>query len=226
MDAPKIKSICVDTLTAIQNEQFMVNARKPGLDDWTDYGKDIYVFILDLQARGFELVLILGEPGTGKSSGLRTLKPKTNIWYNADNKNPVWTGGKAEYGSKMNPTKPYHVIPRSYAEIIDHLDKGIGAGMFESQRYAFLTGHVEQYKSGPLTLERLKTLGKLATKMQLEGKLESVFYSRVKKDGTKGSYILETQNSGYNTARSPMDLFESEISNDYQFILDKLDSWQ
>lgn len=171
------------------------------------------------------MILILGEPGTGKSSGLRTLDPKTNIWYNADNKNPVWTGGKAEYGSKTAPIAPFHMIPKDYGEVISHIDTGLSRGMFADQRYAFLTGHVEQYKSGMITLERLKTLGKLATKMQLEGKLESVFYSRVKKDGAKSSYILETQNNGYNTARSPMDLFEPEIGNDYKFIVDKLSSW-
>jgi hypothetical protein len=225
LEKPKIRSICVDTLTAIQNEAYLRNSRKPGHDEWLDYGKDIYVFILDLQARGFEMILILGEPGTGKSSGMRTLTPGTNLWYNADNKNPVWTGGKAEYGSKMAPRAPYHVIPNDYSQVIDHLDKGLSSGMFETNRYAFLTGHIEQYKSGMQTLERLKTLGKLATKMQLEGKLESVFYSRVKKDGAKSTYILETQNNGYNTARSPMDLFEPEIPNDYQMILDKLSSW-
>lgn len=183
---------------------------------------DIYTFIGDLQRRGFELVLILGEPGTGKSSGMRTLKHDTNIWYNADNKNPVWEGGNAEYGKKVNPRTPFHIIPSSYKEIINHIDEGLSRGMFENERYAFITGHIETFKSGNETMQRLKVLGNMATKMQLEGKLESVFYSMVEKSTDGLSYILETQNNGFNTARSPQNLFEPKISNDYQFVLEAL----
>ena len=65
----------------------------------------------------------------------------------------------------------------------------------------------------------------MATKFQLEGRAETVLYSVVRK-GTDGKmqYLLETENDGYNTARSPMGLFESVIDNDYQFIINKLDT--
>src|SRR6187402_914003 len=96
----KIRTICIDTLTGIQNEMWMTATKKPGHDQWMDMGKDIWQLISDLQDRGFEIVLILGEPGTGKSTGMRTLPSKTNVWFNADNKNPVWEGGKNEYGTK------------------------------------------------------------------------------------------------------------------------------
>jgi hypothetical protein len=217
----KIKSICVDTLTGIQTEEYMRDKKKPGHDKWKDYGQDIYSFIADLQKLGFELILILGEPGTGKSSGMRTLKHNTNIWYNADNKNPVWEGGKAEYGTKLLPRKPYHIIPQSYADIISHVKGGIDKGMFENERYAFITGHIETYKSGLDTMQRLKVLGNMATKMQLEGKLESVMYSKVERENDKTLYILETQNNGFNTARSHQNMFESKIENDYNFIIEK-----
>ena len=88
------------------------------------YGQTIYRFTNQLQDAGFTLVLVIGEPGTGKSTGQRTLKPDTNIWYNADNKNPVWEGGTAEYGKKVNPRANYHVIPKNYDEVIDHI-KGV-----------------------------------------------------------------------------------------------------
>jgi hypothetical protein len=225
MSETKIRSICVDTLTGIQTEEYMRDRVKPGHDKWKDYGQGIYTFIGDLQRRGFTLALILGEPGTGKSSGMRTLAPNTNIWYNADNKNPVWVGGNAEYGKKVAPRQPYHVIPTSYAEIIAHIDAGIAKGMFEDDRYAFITGHIETFKSGNETLQRLKVLGNMATKMQLEGKLESVFYSAVEKGANGLDFILETQNNGFNTARSPQELFEPKIPNDYGFILEKLMSY-
>lgn len=217
-----IRSICVDTLTALQSDSYMEDRRKPGHDQWKDYGTEIYNFMTNIQRRGFEIALILGEPGTGKSSGMRTLPTKSNIWYNTDDKNPVWEGGKQEYGKKTAPISPYHVIPKKYAEIIAHIDYGIANGMFEQERYAFITGHTETYKVGNDTKERLKILGKLGTKMQLEGKMETVLYSRVEMDSGKANYVLETQNDGFNTARSHQNMFEGRIPNDYNMIIEKL----
>lgn len=156
---------------------------------------------------------------------MRFLPSKTNIWYNADNKNPVWKGGREEYGKKSNPVAPYHVIPNSYGDIINHIQEGLKRGMFEEDRYAIITGHTETYKEGLETRIRLKTLGNLANKMQIEGKLETVFYANVEKEGNDLTYILETQNNGYNTARSPMGLFEGKIENDYNFIIEKLKTY-
>lgn len=176
----------------------------------------------DIQDLGFEIVLILGEPGTGKSSGMATLDHNSNIWYNADRKNPVWSGGKDEYGRKSTPRAPYHFIPNTYKDIISHIKGGIEKGMFSEDRFAFITGHTETYKVGHDTKERLKILGKLGTKMQLEGKMETVLYSRVEMESGKPEYILETQNNGFNTARSPQGLFEGKVPNDYKAILEKL----
>lgn len=218
---PKIRSIVVDTLTAIQTDEWMRSISKPGHDEWMDMGKDIYNFVANLKSKGFECLYILGEPGTGKSSGMRTLAPGTNIWYNADKKNPVWAGGKEQYGKKTAPIAPYHIIPSSYSDIISHLN-ALPKEAFHEDRYAFLLGHLEQFKSGVQTMERLKTLGKVATKMQLEGGAETVLYSRVKMESGKPTYILETQNNGYNTARSPQGLFEGTIPNDYNLVIEKL----
>ena len=221
----KVRTVCIDTLTGIQNEMYMTDSKKPGHDKWADYGKGIWQLISDLQDLGFEIILILGEPGTGKSSGMRTLPHDTNIWFNADNKNPVWEGGKEEYGKKANPRMPYHLIPKTYKEITDHIKIGLEKGMFEEERYAILTGHTEDYKSGVETKKRLKTLGNLATKMQLEGRLETVLYSDVRKDGDRAEYVLITENDGMNTARSPMNLFEPVIPNDYNFVIEKLSQY-
>ena len=218
----KIRTICIDTLTGIQNEMYMTSKKKPGHDQWADYGNGIWNLISVLQDKGFEIVLILGEPGTGKSTGMRTLPADTNIWFNADNKNPVWEGGKAEYGKKSAPRMPYHVVPKTYNDVIAHIEGGIQKEMFEEERYAILTGHLEDYKSGVSTKRRMKILGKLATKMQLEGRLETVLYSEVKRDGDKTDYLLSTENDGTNTARSPMNLFEPMIENDYNFVINKL----
>lgn len=222
MEAPKIRTICIDTLTGIMNEMYMASTKKATHDKWKDWGQGIWQLISALQDKGFEIILILGEPGTGKSTGMRTLDPKTNIWFNADNKNPVWQGGKQEYGKKSNPIMPYHLIPKSYKEILDHIDEVGGRGMFEEERYAILTGHTEDYKSGHEQKKRMKILGSMSTKMQLEGRLETVLYSSVIKEGGETKYILETENDGTNTARSPMGAFDSIIDNDYKAVINTL----
>lgn len=218
----KIRTVCIDTLTGIQNEIWMTDQKKASHDKWADMGKGIWQLISDLQDRGFEIILILGEPGTGKSTGMRHLPHDTNIWFNADNKNPVWEGGKEEYGKKLTPRMPYHLVPKSYSDIIEHIDEVNRRGMFEEERYAILTGHVEDYKTGNDNKKRLKTLGNLATKMQLEGRLETVLYSDVRREGEKTHYVLLTENDGVNTARSPQGLFEPVIENDYNFVVNKL----
>jgi hypothetical protein len=218
----KIRTVCIDTLTAIQNEEYMTSSRKPGHDQWADFGKGVWELISAIQDRGFTIILVLGEPGTGKSSGMRTLPKDTNIWINADNKNPVWVGGKEEYGKKFAPRKPYHIVPKTYADVINHIDLGLSKNMFEEERFCILTGHTEDYKSGNEYKKRLKLLGKVATKFQLEGRLETVLYSQVVKEGGEIKYLLETQNDGYNTARSPMGAFEPLIENDYNHIVETL----
>lgn len=218
----KVRSICIDTLTGIQNELYMLSVQKPNHDKWKDWGQDIWRLNTDLQNLGFETILVLGDPGTGKSTAMRNLPKDSNIWFNADNKNPVWKGGREEYGRKTAPRMPFHVIPRSYADIINHLKEGLDRGMFEDQRFAFLTGHTEEYKKGNDIHYRLKTLGNLATKMQLEGKYETVLYTKALQEGGETRYVFETQNDGFNTVRSPMGLFEPIIDNDFNFVINKL----
>jgi hypothetical protein len=58
---------------------------------------------------------------------------------------------------KVAPRAPFHIIPSTYSEII-HLLKGLERGMFEQDRFAFISGHTETYKAGNDTKERLKIL--------------------------------------------------------------------
>lgn len=223
----KIQTICIDTLTSIQENQYSADKKKPGHDQWRDYGISIHSFMTQLQNEGFDLVLILGDPGTGKSSGMRTLETGTNIWYNADNKNPTWIGGTKEYGKKATPRVPYHIIPKSYDAIILDIQNAKKHGVFVDNPVAFVMGHVETYKAGGDSKMRLKTLGKLANKMQIEGKLENVLYSKVEmsEGSSQPEFVLHTQNDGFNTARSNQGMLEGVIPNDYRLILDNLNKF-
>ena len=222
----KIKTICVDTLTAIQTNDYMAEKGKANHDKWRDFGQDIYNFVVALQDLGFTCVLVLGTPGTGKSFSMKQLPTQTNIWYNADKKNPTWKGGKEEYGTKQNPIAPYHVIPKSYSQIINHVKTAMSKNLIADNPIAFITGHTETYKEGHVTKYRLKTLGNMATNMNIEGLLEVVLYTDVRKEDGVTKYYFMTQNDGFNSGRSYEELFETElIPNDYQLVIDALSAY-
>lgn len=63
MSDVKIKTITIDTLTGIMNEMYMTDSKKASHDRWADLGKGIWQLISELQNRGFEIIMILGEPG-------------------------------------------------------------------------------------------------------------------------------------------------------------------
>ena len=85
-----VRSIVVDTLTGIMDELYMTDSVKPTHDIWKDWAQTTWGFCSALQDMGFELILVVGDPGTGKTLGIRTLPEKTNILYNSDNKNLLW----------------------------------------------------------------------------------------------------------------------------------------
>lgn len=225
----KIRSICIDTLTAIMTDQYIAKAKKPGFDKWVDLSVGLWQFVTAIQDMGFELILIVGKSGTGKSTGMMRLPHNTNIWYNMDHKNPSWTGGRREYGTKTNPRSPFHVLPNSYSDVISHIKGGIEGGKFEEDRYAILTGHMEQDKTNKETDVRLRVVGNLTKRLELENKLETVFYTNITREEKKSKFVLETISDGSNTAKSPMhpvnedeQLFDSIIPNDYNFVINKL----
>lgn len=230
-----IKTIVVDTLNAIQNNQYMSMLDKRTMvtrDKWKDFGVDIYAFMVDdLQRLGFEVVLVLGYEGSGKSFGIKYLQPGTNMWYNADKKNPTFKnvefdGNKYKarevYGTKLKPTT-YMFVPKTYREITAHIESIDKAGLLAEKRVAFLIGHVEDYKSDGETRQRLKTLGGLASKMNIEGSVENCFYTKLNTVGDRVDFKLDTSNSGSNTARSLEDAFEGRfIDNNFQLVYDSI----
>ena len=228
----KIQTIVVDTLNAIQNNQYMAMLDRKTMvtrDKWRDFGVEIYAFMVeDLQSMGFEVVLVLGHEGTGKSFGVKYLEPETNIWFNCDRKNPTFKNiifdgkeipAREVYGTKIKPTK-YMPLVKTYKEMSNYI-KGIETkGMLSDQRVAFLLGHIQDSKGveGDVR-EKFKTLGNLATKMNIEGSVEYCLYSTVIRNGDKVDFKLDTINNGSNTARSSEGAFDSRyIDNNYHNI--------
>lgn len=228
MSEKKIKSISIDTFTAFQKNEILEKWEKGSTshDNWKDYGVDIVMFLEDLIKRGFTLVGILGYEGTGKSFGMKTLTTGTNLWFNADAKNPTWKGGKEEYGTITSPSKMMR-LPKKYSDVLKIIDSAKEKGLLDENPVAFLIAHIEDYKSaGGQQRQRLKTLGKLANKINIEDKLTMCYYTDVTKDGEKVTYTLRTQNSGNDTCRTMEELHNSMyIPNDFNLILDSISKY-
>lgn len=75
---------------------------------------------------------------------------------------------------------------------------------------------------------KAKTLGKMIdNSLTLEGLFTIVLFGKVKKTGKGVVYGFETQTDGYNTAKSPMEMFEDLfIPNDLQFVIDKIREYE
>lgn len=69
-EKPKIRTICVDTLTGILDEMYMTSKKKPTHDQWKDWGQTIWTFNSQLQELGFETIIVMGNPGTGYLVGI------------------------------------------------------------------------------------------------------------------------------------------------------------
>ena len=224
----KIKSIVVDTFTAFQKNEILEKWEKgkAQLDDWKDYGTDIVLFARRINDLGFNCVAVLGYEGSGKSFGMKTLVPGTNLWYNADNKNPTWLGGKQEYGTKTQPTK-YMVIPKTYDDVINHIKLLKSKDMFDENPIAFFLAHIEDYKSANgQQRQRLKTFGKLANKVNVEDMFNVCYYTDVRREGDKVNFQLRTQNNGWDTCRSNEGMHTTAyIPNDYKLIIDAIENY-
>ena len=228
MSEIKIKSIVVDTFTASQKNEILDKWEKGKAtqDDWKDYGTDIVLFARKLNEAGFTCVGVLGYEGTGKSFGMKYLPSETNIWFNADSKNPTWKGGKEEYGTINDRTK-FMRTPKTYAEVHSFIKVVKDAGKLDDNPIAFLIAHIEDYKSTDGKVrQKLKTLGKLANKINIEDMLNMCYYTEVTKEGEKISYKLRTKNSGNDTCRTMEDLHdELYIDNNFQQIVEAIEKY-
>lgn len=192
-----------------------------------------------------KIVLILGRSGTGKSASLRNVEEFDYI--NVSNKplpfrkqkeqtiHELASQSKREIMNKIKNSKTNIVVIDDCQYLMGFnfmrrvSEKGwekfneIQGDYFEVLNYAlelddpnkiiYFMSHVDEAEDGKT---KIKTIGKmLDEKICLEGMFTIVLNTLV----SDGNYYFTTQNSGMNTAKSPMGMFKNyTIGNDLNFV--------
>lgn len=224
MSKQKFDSVVLDTINQIQNDLYVKLLKMKGkatYDEWKDYGVEILDLLYSIKEMGAIPVLILGFEGTGKTMGARFLDPSKTLYINGDKK-PLTFKDRSGYvrGTNYAEPKTYEDVKKLIKLAADTRDKD------DAPLVVFIMGHIEVYRgSNDEQRERLKVLGKMATRLNLEGAVVHCYYTRVDidEDEPEKRWVLTTQNSGYNTARSPEGYFqEYTIPNNLQHILEAI----
>lgn len=191
-------------------------------------------------------VLILGESGTGKSASLRNFKADDVKVINVANK-PLPFKNKLESVSvdtyekilkeiKNSNKKAIVVDDAQYIMANEFMRRATERGYDKFTEIAFhmwdivesvkdlpadtvvyFLSHIERDNDGN---EKVKTIGKLLDeKITLEGMYTIVLKTNV----SDGQYSFITQNSGKDTVKSPIGLFDSyAIDNDLKYVDEKI----
>lgn len=225
----KYRSVVIDTINSLQNNLYnklLKDKGKAAYDDWKDFGVEIFELYRQLKVlEDAVLVQVLGYEGTGKTVGVSGLNPDETCILNADQKPLSFFGGRGQY--------PIDNSKKNYKEVTTYEATLAAVRAIHDKRkgtfFIFVLGHIEDFKSADnasQTRQRLKILGKQATKLGIEGlNFTHTYYTKI--DPTMSMddanrYKLVTSNSGFNTARSPQGYWEgSEIPNNYQLIVNR-----
>jgi len=218
----KYRNIIIDTINQLMNDEhlYLMEQKKRGAtyDEWRDFGVSLlglYDFIKSLP--NVVPIQILGYEGSGKTVGASFLNPEETYWLNVDKKPLTFTSARKLY----NEANKNYAIPKGYSEVYDAL-KAISSKA-KVPLIIYMLGHIEDFKSKGVERQRLKVLGKMATKYNIEGALSHTYYTCIddtKKVTDPDRYLLRTI-SVNDTARSPMGMWEGEfIPNNLQLITD------
>lgn len=187
-------------------------------------------------------VLILGESGSGKSTSLRNFKPNEVGVFNVASKPlpfraklPCANGATYQLirDTLEKPKLRCYVIDDSQAlmafEMFSRVkEKGydkfteIAVAFYELLQFiiqktppdciVYFLHHTETSDSGKV---KAKTVGKmLDNQLTVEGLFSIVLLTQT--DGTR--HWFDTQSDGFNTAKSPMEMFPREIDNDLKIV--------
>lgn len=224
----KYQTVIIDTANGLMNNLYLDLLRTKGkanFDEWRDFALDIIDLYDFLKRLPCDLVQISGYEGTGKTMGGKYLDPETNAWQNADEKALSFYGANKMYPPD-NSRKNYSQ-PRDFEKLKANIT-AINTNK-KSKLIVFLLCHIEDYKSGDGEIhQRMKTLGKMATKFNVDGQTVHNYYTWVdpNKDDPAERFKLRTHGTGYNTGRSPEGYWDYKdelfIPNNYQLIVDKI----
>lgn len=187
-------------------------------------------------------VMIMGESGSGKSASLRNFSPEEVGIFNIAGKPLPFrrklkkvdnAGYKHILTALKNPKLKAYVIDDSqYLMAFESFDraKELGYGKFTdiavnfrnliqfivtqtpADVIVYFLHHVEVTEAGKV---KAKTLGKmLDNQLTLEGLFSIVLLCKT--DGKE--HYFETQSDGFNTCKSPMDMFPPTIDNDLKLV--------
>lgn len=194
-------------------------------------------------------VLILGDSGTGKSASLRNFKPEEVLVINSAGKplpfrnhfetvTPAFNKMTSDVIKAMDATSKkviiiddaqyimsfqymrrikengwdkWNDIQGDFFNIIQHCDE------LPADTIVYILSHIQRDEEGR---EKLKTMGKmLDEKITLEGLFTVVLKTSV----ADGQYCFLTQNSGKDTVKSPIGMFDSyAIDNDLKYVDTKI----
>jgi len=192
------------------------------------------------------IVMVYGQSGTGKSTSLRNFKKDDVAVVNVNGKPMPFRGdlniaNSNSYEEIMRwlPLFPQQSIViddatylmtdefmrtakiTGYQKFTDmalnfyHLIKD--ASRLPDDKIVYFLGHLEVDQNGT---EKFKTIGKLLDeKITLEGEFTIVLKTKV----VDGKYYFCTQNSGSDTVKSPIGMFDQQyIENDLKAVDDKI----
>jgi len=191
--------------------------------------------------------LILGESGTGKTCSLRNIDPSKTLLIQPVYKPLPFrsVNWKGHIYVSDNPGRIVDAMKRTKAEIIivddwqyvlsnmfmlkrnergfDKFTEIAGAGFdicqtasqLGTSKRVYILAHTQTGEDGTT---RIKTIGKLLDeKIVPEGMFTTVLRTLVNQDG----YFFRTQNSGADTVKSPLGLFEDPLIENDLALVDK-----
>lgn len=188
------------------------------------------------------LVMVYGQSGTGKSTSLRNFSPEEVSIINVSGKPlpfrkklPTWcTDSYAEIVQVLPKIKAPSIVidDATYLMTNEFMKNAMVTGYqkftvmalnFSSlieiartlpgDKIVYFIGHSDQADDGR---EHFKTIGKMLDNyVTVEGKFTIVLKTVVK----DGEYYFSTQNSGQDTVKTPMEMFDQElIPNDLHMV--------
>lgn len=230
----KFRSLAVDTVNGLQSTDYfnaLSNKDKVSFDTWRDWSVELMQtmnFFKRLDPYNIYQILISGYEGSGKTTGLYYLNPEETAIANQDKKPLSFPGWQKKYkkgkisegGNYRDDIDSYDML-RGYIEAVYENRKDSGPFVI------FYLAHIEDFKStNGIIRQRMKTLGNMATKHNIEGSVIHNYYTSIdtnKKLDDLSRYQLSVQSDGYNTARSPMGYWTTPtIPNNFQAIIDRI----